>query len=653
MGHSFNITRIYARSDSFFTFSFQEICSLNAYPYLVCSRRKGTCGTSVIKQTRASDGLKQLHNIHSSVAINRVYTQTGFCKGNVRLKSDFKVRNIRNNIASGPSLDSFIAQTQFQGGNANIQKKEAQTQSEDAAPYLPASALSGADRKVYFETYGCQMNVSDTEVAWSILQSHGFQKTSEPKLADVVLLMTCAIRENAEQRIWNRLEYFGSLKRKRGNSKNPLKIGLLGCMAERLKKKIVEKTKAVDVVAGPDAYRDLPRLLSVADSGQTAINVMLSVDETYADVVPVRLDKASKTAFVSIMRGCDNMCSYCIVPFTRGRERSRPLSSILEEIKGLSDQGAREVTLLGQNVNSYRDVSEETYYGYGTPESEDTNLAEGFETIYKSKKGGLRFAHLLERVAQVNPEMRIRFTSPHPKDFPDEVLHTVKDYNNICNQLHLPAQSGNSDVLQRMRRGYTRESYLQFVDHVRTIVPGVSISSDFIAGFCGETESEHQDTLSLLRLVRYNYAYLFAYSMRQKTHAYHRMEDDVTDEIKNRRLNEIIGVFRQNVQEINQQQIGQIQLVLVEGPSKRDPNQMVGKNDGGTRVILSNIESAGASTGDVHENHLKPGDYVAVEITAATSQVLKGQVLFPTKLQKFPLDLQSWKDDRISEQARS
>ncbi|KAJ8026791.1 CDK5 regulatory subunit-associated protein 1 [Holothuria leucospilota] len=522
----------------------------------------------------------------------------------------------RKKIPPGPSLNTFIAKSQLRMQNDN---GLGLPENDDHIPYLQRNEFWGNNRKVFFETYGCQMNVSDTEVAWSILQNNGFQKTEDPKMADVVLLMTCAIRENAEQKIWNRLEYFSSLKKKRRKSQMPLKIALLGCMAERLKKKIVEKTKVVDVVAGPDAYRDLPRLLSVADSGRTAINVMLSMDETYADVVPVRLDQTSKTAFVSIMRGCDNMCSYCIVPFTRGRERSRPITSILEEIRLLSDQkGAKEVTLLGQNVNSYRDISEETYYGFHSGlSSDETKLADGFQTIYKPKQGGLRFGHLLEKVAQINPEMRIRFTSPHPKDFPDEVLYTVKDYNNICNQIHLPAQSGNSEVLQRMRRGYSREAYLQLVDHVRAILPGVSLSSDFITGFCGETESEHEDTLSLLRLVKYNYAFLFAYSMRQKTHAYHKMADNVPEEVKQRRLQEVISVFRENVTEVNRAQIGETQLVLVEGPSKRNPAELVGRNDGGTRVILSNNRETLSAQDEAvtPSGNVKPGDYVAVDVS--------------------------------------
>ncbi|XP_071506956.1 mitochondrial tRNA methylthiotransferase CDK5RAP1-like [Diadema antillarum] len=542
-------------------------------------------------------------------------------------------RTQRVSIESGPSLNDFIAESQSNSREDVIFRKG------DYIPYLP-EAVEGRARKVYFETYGCQMNVSDTEIAWAILEKSGFKKTGEISEADVILAVTCAIRENAEQKIWNRLKHFQSLKNRRKKGEFPLKIGLLGCMAERLKKKLLEQSKTVDIVAGPDAYRDLPRLLSVAESGQTAINVMLSMDETYADIVPVRLDQESKAAFVSIMRGCDNMCSYCIVPFTRGRERSRPISSIVDEIRALSDQGVKEVTLLGQNVNSYRDVSQTSYYGLGDESAPDgdkpTQLARGFKTIYKTKRGGRRFADLLEQVAQVDPEMRIRFTSPHPKDFPDEVLLAIRDFPNVCNQLHLPAQSGSTQVLQNMRRGYSREAYIELVDHVRAYIPGVALSSDFIAGFCGETEADHEDTMSLLGLVKYNYAFLFAYSMRQKTHAYHRMKDDVPEEVKQRRLLEIIAVCRDGMAEINAAQVGATQLVLIEGASKRSDKDVVGRNDANTRVVIPNVAIPGSDGchGNSH-SRMNPGDYVAVEITDSNSQVLKGRPLFHTTLARF------------------
>ncbi|XP_022264730.1 mitochondrial tRNA methylthiotransferase CDK5RAP1 isoform X5 [Canis lupus familiaris] len=331
-------------------------------------------------------------------------------------------------------------------------------------------------------------------------------------------------------------------------------------MAERLKEEILNREKMVDILAGPDAYRDLPRLLAVAESGQQAANVLLSLDETYADVMPVQTSPSATSAFVSIMRGCDNMCSYCIVPFTRGRERSRPVASILEEVRKLSEQGLKEVTLLGQNVNSFQDSSEVQFNN-----AVSTNLSRGFSTNYKPKKGGLRFTYLLDQVSRVDPEMRIRFTSPHPKDFPDEVLQLIHERDNICKQIHLPAQSGSSRVLEAMRRGYSREAYVELIHHIRESIPGVSLSSDFIAGFCGETEEDHLQTVSLLREVQYNMGFLFAYSMRQKTRAYHRLKDDVPEEVKLRRLEELITVFREEATKANMASVGSTQLVLVEG----------------------------------------------------------------------------------------
>ncbi|XP_041463387.1 mitochondrial tRNA methylthiotransferase CDK5RAP1-like [Lytechinus variegatus] len=559
-------------------------------------------------------------------------TLGGSCAASSTLDQQVKVKVKLQR--SGPTLHDFIADSYRQNTEVEVPVRH------ESIPYLSDNVGEGKSRRVYFETYGCQMNVSDTEIAWAILERSGFQKVEDISNADVILAVTCAIRENAEQKIWNRLKYFQSLKNNRRKGETPLKIGVLGCMAERLKKKLLEQSKTVDIVAGPDAYRDLPRLLTVARSGQAAINVMLSMDETYADVIPVRLDTNSKSAFVSIMRGCDNMCSYCIVPFTRGRERSRPISSIIDEIQALSDQGVKEVTLLGQNVNSYRDVSEENYYNNadleGTTTSEPTRLARGFKSIYKPKKGGRRFADLLEKVAMVDPEMRIRFTSPHPKDFPDEVLHAIRDFPNICNQLHLPAQSGSTKVLHSMRRGYSRESYLELVDHVRSVIPGVALSSDFIAGFCRETEEDHKDTMSLLHLVKYNYAFLFAYSMRQKTHAYHKMEDDVPEEVKQRRLTEMITVCRDGMSDINAMQVGAKQLVLIEGTSKRSERDLVGRNDANTKVVFPNIPIPSCN-GYHHGNNqsMKSGDYIAVEITEANSQVLKGTPLYHTTLVDF------------------
>lgn len=392
----------------------------------------------------------------------------------------------------------------------NLPKPNEISIEEPLPPYLQNIDISGQNRKVYFDVYGCQMNVNDTEIVWSVLKSRNYQKTENVNEADVILLMTCSIREGAETKIWNRLVHLKGMKKRRSKKSSPLQIGILGCMAERLKTKIVEQESEVDVIAGPDSYKDLPRLLALGKNGVSAINVLLSLDETYADLMPVKLDQNSVTAYVSIMRGCDNMCTYCIVPFTRGKERSRPVDSIEREVKTLVDeQGIKEVTLLGQNVNSFRDMTMDPH----APEA--SRIVPGFKTVYKPKLGGLRFAELLERIANISPELRIRFTSPHPKDFPSAVLEVIKKYPNICKSLHIPAQSGNSSVLERMRRGYTREAYLELVKQVRETLPNVSLSSDFICGFCGETDEEFDDTLTLIDEVKYNVAYLFPYSMRE------------------------------------------------------------------------------------------------------------------------------------------
>lgn len=478
------------------------------------------------------------------------------------------------------------------------------------------------------------MNVNDTEIAWSVLKKAGFEKTEDINAADVILLMTCAIREGAESKIWFRLKQLKALRRSRKKDRAPLQIGVLGCMAERLKEKLLEQERGVDVVAGPDSYRDLPRLLSVATSGQSAVNVVLSLDETYADIVPVRLSENSKSAYVSIMRGCNNMCSYCIVPFTRGRERSRPVASILEEVGMLSDQGVKEIILLGQNVNSYRDTSAEGLALVEGPRSAARALSRGFRTVYRLPTGGLGFADLLDKVSEVDPEMRIRFTSPHPKDFPDEVLDVIRERPNICKQLHLPAQSGNSQVLERMRRGYTREAYLELVDRIRSFVPGVCLTSDFICGFCGETEEAHRDTLSLVEAVRYSFAYVFAYSMREKTHAHRRMEDDVPEEAKKRRVAEVLAAFRSRAKELFQEQVGSTQLVLVEGPSRRSDEDLVGRNDGNTRVIFPRTVIPDRR-GSERCREVQPGDYVAVKIDSCSSQVLKGTALHHSTLKSF------------------
>ncbi|XP_042743393.1 mitochondrial tRNA methylthiotransferase CDK5RAP1 [Lagopus leucura] len=525
----------------------------------------------------------------------------------------------RAKLPAGPDLRHFL-----RGAAAPPPAGEPELEPEPEAGRGSTSGLG----KVYLETYGCQMNVNDTEIAWAILQKSGYTRTKEADEADVILLVTCSVRDKAEQAIWNRLQHLKALKARRRQACLPLRIGILGCMAERLKEEILHREKLVDIVAGPDAYRDLPRLLAVAESGQQAANVLLSLDETYADILPVQTSAGGKTAFVSIMRGCDNMCSYCIVPFTRGRERSRPVASILQEVKILSDQGVKEVTLLGQNVNSFRDMSEVQFHSAAAPV-----LSRGFSTVYKAKPGGLRFAHLLDQVSRIDPEMRIRFTSPHPKDFPDEVLQLIQERHNICKQLHLPAQSGSTRVLEAMRRGYTREAYLELVQHVRNTIPGVILSSDFIAGFCGETEEDHQQTVSLLREVRYNVGFLFAYSMRQKTRASHRLQDDVPADVKRRRLEELIAVFREEAARANEAMVGQAQLVLVEGPSKRSASELCGRNDGNIKVIFpdAHTEDAGGCKALVRA---QPGDYVLVKVTSASSQTLKGVLLCRTTLSR-------------------
>uniref|UniRef100_A0A8I5TC80 Mitochondrial tRNA methylthiotransferase CDK5RAP1 n=1 Tax=Pongo abelii TaxID=9601 RepID=A0A8I5TC80_PONAB len=536
-------------------------------------------------------------------------------------QEDGAQKDFSSRLATGPTFQHFLK-------SASAPQEKLSTEVEDPPPYLTMDELLGRQRKVYLETYGCQMNVNDTEIAWSILQKSGYLRTSNLQEADVILLVTCSIREKAEQTIWNRLHQLKALKTRRPRSRVPLRIGILGCMAERLKEEILNREKMVDILAGPDAYRDLPRLLAVAESGQQAANVLLSLDETYADVMPVQTSASATSAFVSIMRGCDNMCSYCIVPFTRGRERSRPIASILEEVKKLSEQGLKEVTLLGQNVNSFRDNSE-VQFNNAVP----TNLSRGFTTNYKTKQGGLRFAHLLDQVSRVDPEMRIRFTSPHPKDFPDEVLQLIHERENICKQIHLPAQSGSSRVLEAMRRGYSREAYVELVHHVRESIPGVSLSSDFIAGFCGETEEDHIQTVSLLREVQYNMGFLFAYSMRQKTRAYHRLKDDVPKEVKLRRLEELITVFREEATKANQTSVGCTQLVLVEGLSKRSATDLCGRNDGNLKVIFPDAEME-----DVNNPGLRvraqPGDYVLVKVLCGNSVSLEHAVACSFLLQR-------------------
>ena len=525
------------------------------------------------------------------------------------------------------------------------------------------------DKKLfYLETFGCQMNVSDSELVDSILRAAKYERTDIAEEADVILTNTCAIRDNAERKVWHRLDYFRALKEKRGSPRNKnyknLSIGVLGCMAERISKKILEESSA-SFVCGPDAYRSLPDLIesTSSSSSQKAANIQLSLEETYADIQPVR--KASSTeAFVSIMRGCNNMCSYCVVPFTRGRERSRPFDSILDEVKMLSSNGVKEVVLLGQNVNSYHDVSENSKQKF--PLS-SYSTAVGFSNMYKSRNGaGARFSDLLYMVSNVDPEMRIRFTSPHPKDFPDEVLHLIRDRPNICSSLHLPAQSGNTEVLSRMRRGYSREAYVELVQKARDMIPGVAISSDFISGFCGETEEQHLDTISLMREIKFDQAYMYAYSLREKTNAAYHYDDDVSQEIKLRRLREVIDTFRQMAQEKNEAEaVGKIQLCLVDGMAKKStPEDPVfsARTDTNKRILfpakevfdsvtsysLDGVSERNFSKFIASNQHtpeqIVQGEYVLCTVTEARGHVLRGEVLCKSNIKTFESMKKSFDD---------
>ncbi len=428
------------------------------------------------------------------------------------------------------------------------------------------------------------MNFADSEIVNAILLEKGMNQVTEAELADIILVNTCSIRENAETKVWNRLKEFRGLKAQNKS----LTVGVLGCMAERIKDQIIEEEQLVDIVVGPDAYRDIPRLIEEVEDGRKAVNVLLSLEETYADIAPVRTTGNGVSAFVSIMRGCDNMCSFCVVPFTRGRERSRPLESILNEIRQLSDQGYKEVTLLGQNVNSYKD-------------------------------GNHTFSTLMDKASLLDPEMRFRFSSPHPKDFPDELLYLIAERPNLCNYIHIPAQAGSDSMLERMRRPYTRDQYLQLIEKMKGIIPGLSLSTDIIAGFCGETEEEHQQTLSLMREVEYDLAYMFAYSERERTLAYRKFEDDVPEEVKKRRLSEIISQQMSIQHRRNHDEIGHRHVVLVEGTSKRSEQQMSGRTDTNKIAVFD-------------RNDFEKGDYVEVEITGATSATLIAKPIAKTSL---------------------
>lgn len=452
-------------------------------------------------------------------------------------------------------------------------------------------------KKMFLESYGCQMNFSDSEIVASILSNEGYNTTSQLEEADLVLLNTCSIREKAEQTVRKRLSQFNAIKRK----KPDLVIGVLGCMAERLKTKFLEEEHLVDLVVGPDAYRDLPNLLKNTDDGRNAINVLLSKEETYADISPIRLGGNGVTAFVSITRGCDNMCTFCVVPFTRGRERSRDPHSILKECKELRENGYKEITLLGQNIDSY------LWYG-GGPKKDFSKASE------LQRATAINFAQLLNMVAEACPEIRIRFSTSNPQDMHEEVLHVMAKHDNICKYIHLPVQSGSTTVLQRMNRQHTREEYINLVDKIREIVPDCAISHDIIAGFCGETEEEHLETLSLMKYAKYDFGYMFAYSERPGTLAHKKMEDDVPAEIKSRRLKEIINLQQELSLERMKTYTNKVHEVLIEGTSKKSKDQWYGRISQNAVVVFTKTDQT------------KVGDFVNVLVNDCTSATLIGEI---------------------------
>ncbi|MEC4114492.1 tRNA (N6-isopentenyl adenosine(37)-C2)-methylthiotransferase MiaB [Myroides pelagicus] len=453
------------------------------------------------------------------------------------------------------------------------------------------------NKKLFIESYGCQMNFSDSEIVASILSNEGYNTTTKLEEADLVLVNTCSIRDKAEQTVRKRLDQYNQVKKK-----NPgMKVGVLGCMAERLKAKFLEEEKIVDMVVGPDAYKDLPNLIKDVDEGRDAINVILSKEETYGDISPVRLQSNGVTAFVSITRGCDNMCTFCVVPFTRGRERSRDPQSILEEIKDLHDRGFKEVTLLGQNVDSY------LWYGGG--------LKKDFDKATDMQKAtAVDFSQLLEQCAVAFPKMRFRFSTSNPQDMHIEVIETIAKYDNICNYIHLPVQSGSTRVLEAMNRQHTREEYIALVDKIYELIPDISLSQDMIAGFPTETEEDHQDTLSLMEHVRYDFGFMFAYSERPGTLAARKLEDDIPEEVKKRRLTEIISVQNKISLERTKRFVGTTVEVLIEKTSKRSEDEWSGRNSQNTTTVFPK------------ENY-NVGDFVLVEITDCTSATLIGKAI--------------------------
>ncbi|HEY8920538.1 MAG TPA: tRNA (N6-isopentenyl adenosine(37)-C2)-methylthiotransferase MiaB [Chitinophaga sp.] len=463
-------------------------------------------------------------------------------------------------------------------------------ESRQGEAFAPQAAVDQTyHKKFYIESYGCQMNFNDSEIVASIMNQEGFGATRNYEEADLILLNTCSIREKAEQTVRKRLQEFRKLKQS-----NPgMLVGVLGCMAERLKAKLLEEEKLVDLVVGPDAYRTLPALVEEAETGQKAVNVLLSREETYADINPVRLDSNGVTAFVSIMRGCNNMCTFCVVPFTRGRERSRDPYSVIQEAAALFNNGYREVTLLGQNVDSY-------YWVGVSPETAQEEI--------------ITFAGLLEKVAQISPLLRVRFSTSHPKDITDEVLHTMAKHENICNYIHLPVQSGSTRVLQLMNRTYTREWYMKKVARIREILPDCGLSTDIITGFCTETEEDHQDTLSMMEFAKYDLAYMFFYSERPGTLAARRYQDDVPEDVKKRRLAEVVELHRRQALESMQKDLGKTFKVLIEGTSKRSENDLFGRNDQNKVIVFP-------------RGNYEKGQYVQVKVVDCTAATLIGKVV--------------------------
>lgn len=451
---------------------------------------------------------------------------------------------------------------------------------------LELAKKNSGDKAFYIESYGCQMNFSDSEIVASILSDVGYDSTRDIEQADLILINTCSIREKAEDTVRKRLRYFDQFKAKKPGTI----VGVLGCMAERLKDKFLEQEKLVDIVVGPDAYRDLPKLIDTAEDGDKGINVFLSREETYADISPMRLGSNGVTAFISIMRGCDNMCSFCVVPFTRGRERSRSAYTIVAEARDLFDKGFKEVTLLGQNVDSYK---------WTNPESDEV----------------VNFAGILRMVAEVHPDLRVRFSTSHPKDITDEVLHTMAAHENICKYIHLPVQSGNSRILKRMNRTYDREWYMERVSSIYRIIPDCAISSDMIAGFCSETEEEHKETLSIMEFANYSMSYMFFYSDRPGTLAHKKYEDDIPLEVKKRRLQEIIQLQNKISLQHNEQDVGKTFKVLIEGTSKKSTDDFKGRNSQNKMIIFPRRDG------------LQAGDYVHVKVNSATSATLIGELV--------------------------